>query len=423
MGSLLADRVLPLIRTRGELWGRAAATAHGRQMHEAVAILYGAAEREDPAVVFTVTQRAIGSAITIILRADDSNGVIGDAIDGLLALHPRLAAKASVPPARLVEWMIRFQFDGRQDFFNLDPVAYAPALGAAGTDLYRSRLAEIYNQLGPERADDQYAPRLRVEDPAAWDHVIEERRTRFVLDYNAQRLAVLDRDVDAIIATHAPDRTVASRLHDTAKALAEIGETDPAIDWAREATNIDHGHQARQAARYWCDLITEHHPDQLCDTCLVVFNRWPTAETANDLRQAARDAWPRHKDHVTQTLAAQPREAVRFTLDYLREPARAWELAHQLGLADNHTWETLADAYAQIDPAAVLPVLGRLVDLDLQVADARNYRSAAHRLQQMRALSAATPDDAGVDQLIADLRHRNRHRPRLQREFDAANLP
>lgn len=92
----LADAVLPLIRTRSEVWRWNIADAHGEQMHEAVAILRQAAEDDDPADVFAVTQRAIASALKVIMRADDSSGVIGDACRDLLDLHPIVAARVGV---------------------------------------------------------------------------------------------------------------------------------------------------------------------------------------------------------------------------------------------------------------------------------------------------------------------------------------
>ena len=53
----LADAVLPLIRTRGDIYRWNAANAHGRQMHEAIGLLEQAAQTEDPVIVFAVTQR------------------------------------------------------------------------------------------------------------------------------------------------------------------------------------------------------------------------------------------------------------------------------------------------------------------------------------------------------------------------------
>jgi len=119
----LADAVLPLIRTRADVWRWGAANEHGRQMHDAVAMLQAAAESEDPADVFAVTQKAIASALKVIMRADDSSGIIGDACRALMDLHPEVAARAKPPVAKLVDWMMAFQFDNECDYFPLDPVA------------------------------------------------------------------------------------------------------------------------------------------------------------------------------------------------------------------------------------------------------------------------------------------------------------
>ena len=101
-------------------------------MYEAVQLLEAAATSSDPGEFYTVTHKALASAIKVIARADDSSGIIGDACRALLDLHPKAAATARTPAGRLIDWMITFQFDGDVDYFELDPVAYAPALGTAG---------------------------------------------------------------------------------------------------------------------------------------------------------------------------------------------------------------------------------------------------------------------------------------------------
>jgi hypothetical protein len=144
----------------------------------------------------------------VIARADDSSGIIGDACRRLLALHPIAAASAKVAPAKLVDWMMKFQFEGDVDYLELDPVAYASRLGQTGMDTYRNRLEMVRASVGTEPAgSDRWAGPFRHE--------------RWVLDWNGRRLAVLDRDVDAIIRTHARDRKIAAWLHDTAEACEE----------------------------------------------------------------------------------------------------------------------------------------------------------------------------------------------------------
>ena len=405
----LADAVLPLIRTRADLHRWSAANAHGREMHHALDLLEYAVPTEDPADVYAVTHQALTSAIKVIARADDSSGIIGDACRRLLDLHPKAAAAARVPPAKLLDWMMKFQFDGDVDYFQLDPVAYSPALRQKGMAAYRAKLDELRASLGPEPTGHQ-----RWSSPHA--HVW------FTLGWNARRLAVLDHDIDAIVRTHARDRKVAAWLQDTAEAFEEIGQIDLALDWAKQAADFDRGHQSLQASTYWCGLLAEHRPDDLPDARVSVFRRWPSSTTAAHLHKDAGQAWPQYRDEVLATLSGSPRDAVLFVLLTLKDLQLAWNLAHSLTLDSNDIWERLAKEYEKLDPLAVLPILTKLVEDDLTEAGAQRYRNAARRLNKMRQLSIGSHKAAEVDRLIAELRETHRRRPRLQREFNRVGL-
>ena len=406
----LAERVLPLIRTRADLYRWRAANAHGTQMHEAVDILEASMASVEPKEVHAVTTKAIASAVKVIARADDSSGIIGDACQRLLDLHPITARASHAPAAALVTWMIAFQFSGDADYFTLDPVAYAPALGELGIARYRKELSAIETHLGPRPSDD-----------APWSSV--HAHEWFVLSWNEQRLAVLDHDVDAIIRTHARDRRVAAWLQDTAEAFEEIGEIDLAIDWARQAAEFDSGHQAKRAADYLAGLLVANRPTEILPHRLETFRRGASSFTAAQLHAAAGGDWSDLAGEVDQRLASQPREAVIFALITLKDVPRAWQQAHALELSDADAWDRLAKAYETVDALAVLPILERLARGDLAKADAKGYRAAATRLDRMRAIAAGTDHADNVVELIAELRQANRRRPRLQQEFDRAGLP
>jgi hypothetical protein len=223
----LADAVLPLIRTRGDLWRWDAADAQGDRMHVGIDILERELPSADPQEAYAVVHKALASAVKVIARADDSSGVIGDACRRLLELHPRVAAAAAVSPSKLVEWMLKFQFDGDVDYFEINPAAYTLALGEKGMRSYRARL-------DARRAD---LPPINEETRWTGPHAHEY----WVLDWNERRLAVFDRDVDEIIRTHARERKVAATFEDTARALEEVGEIELAILWAHMATEFDLG--------------------------------------------------------------------------------------------------------------------------------------------------------------------------------------
>ena len=406
----LADAVLPLIRTRSDIYRWSAANAHGRQMHEAIDLLDQATPTEDPAIVFAVTQKALTSAIKVIARADDSSGIIGDACHRLLELHPKAAAAAKAPMDKLIDWMMKFQFDGEVDYFELDPVAYAPALGDIGLAQYRAKLNEIAASLG-------------VEPPKSERWTSQNSHEWWVLEWNERRFAVLNHDVEAIIRTHARDRKVAAWLEDTAKAFEEIGDIDLAIDWAKQATDFDAGHQSRKAADYWCILLGEHRPGELLEARVAVFRRWPSSSTAAYLYKDVGILWPDYRDEVIERLATNPRDAVLFALLTLKDVQFAWDQAHSIGLHDADAWERLVKAYEKIDPLAVLPVLTELVENELMEADAHRYRVAARRLKKMRKLASGSEKATDVDKFIAELRETHRRRPRLHQEFDRAGLP
>jgi hypothetical protein len=406
----LADAVLPFIRTRADLSRWNTANEHGEQMHRAIDTLESAALTDDPVDVYSVTHKALASAIKVIARSDDSSGFIGGACRRILELHPMFAARAGVPTAQLVKWMIGFQFHQEIDYFEIDPVAYAPALGETGMNLYRTQLDDTANLLGPRPPDE---PRWSTPD----------FHTRFVLEWNAQRLAVYDRDVEAIIRTHARDLKVAAWFEDTARAFEEIGDVSRAIEWAERGSDFNDGHQSISSADYWCRLLAEHRPSELLDARVRVFRKWPVAVHADALYVAAGSGWDDYRDEVAAALADRPADAVTFALSSLKDAPLAWDLAHSLSLDDDRLWAKLAKSYEKLDPLAVLPVLTRLVVNELIEADTRHYQPAVRRLKKMRQLAAGSTQAAEVDAFVAELRDKYRRRPRLQHEFDRAGLP
>lgn len=306
--------------------------------------------------------------------------------------------------------MMRFQFEGDVDYFELDPVDYAPALGGPGMTAYRARLEEVRARLAP----------LPPESDL-WS--VPDRHERSVLEWNDRRLAVLDHDVEAIIRTHTKDRRVAAWFEDTAEAFDEIGEIDLAIDWARQGMDIGPDHQSLKVGDYWCRLLQRHRPGEFMDARLLVFHRWPSSSSAARLHEAAGTAWAVYRDEVLTTLESKPADAVLFALLTLKDARLAWKLAQSLALDDDHAWDELIKAYQKIDPIAVLPIHARLVEKDLVEADAKRYRAAARRLATMCRLAAGSDNAAEVDDLVAHLREIHNRRPRLQQEFNRAGLP
>ena len=415
----LSEAVLPLIRaTSRDLWRYAVANAQGDRMHEGVELLEFALNTPDalpsqgiqeptPRETYTTTHKALTSAIRVIARADDSAGIIGDACRALIELHPRAAALARVPEIKLADWVYEFHFNDDVDYFELDPVAYAPALGEKGLARLRARIDSLRTEIPTIDSSERF-PR-------------HDHRT-FIVEWFEKRFAVLDRDHDAIIRSHLRGGRVAAWYEDAATAAEGPGETAPASEGAERATLFDHGHQARRAADRWWRLLQEHRPGALPDAAKTIFYRWPTAGAgARFVAVTGDDAI----ETVQETLAGRPAELVRFQLDTMRDPRLAWESARRLALDDAGVWTNLAKAYMPFDPIAAIDVQLRLVAETLTEANTRRYRPAARELATIRKTAVASGAEAiaVVDDAIAELRDRYRRRPSLIAALDRAHLP
>src|SRR3954452_5275533 len=175
-------------------------------------------------------QRAAGHLVKVLLRADDSNGMIGGLVSDVLGLHRQACAAGVAEPRALAKWIVKFSFED-QDFFNIDPVVYADALGDDGLIVYRR---EVAKRSEPVEEPVDRSPMLR----AAYGGI-----PTFAAKYAAERLAVLDRDVDRIVALFGGDLTSPYHFANVVEAMVEIGRLDDALGWARRGIAESSGWQ------------------------------------------------------------------------------------------------------------------------------------------------------------------------------------
>jgi hypothetical protein len=406
----LADAVLPLIRTRADLYRWSLANAHGRDMHEAVDILEAALPTTDPVEAHRVTERALTSALKVIARADDSSGIIGDACRRLLALHPTTAAAARVPVGKLVDWMMAFQFDGIVDYFELDVVDYAPALGDIGLRTYRQRLDAYAAGLGPRPAEPISGARNTPESGSRWTGTPSGLRSW-------------------------PGMWTPSSPRTLGRGTGRRGWRMRHTRWTRSARGswlasgparqrISIGVTSRRRLRATgASCLRETARMSSCRRASGSSSSGPRRRLRRIFTARRRPNGRLFKQRCSPSLRRGPTRPSALALHTLKDPALAWRLAHELDLSSDPTWSELAKAYERVDPLAVLPVHARLVENELVTAGAEHYRRAARRLAKMRTLAAGSAHATEVDALIADLRRTHYRRPRLQQEFDRAHLP
>ena len=421
----IAETALPYFRTRNaDLWRWRAANEYGRDARMGVALLEEAVEAHGAAEVFPVVKRAIASTVTAILHADDSSGIIGDAIRSLLDLHARLACEAKPPARPLVDWLIRFHFDGKQDYFEVDPGRYADALGNGGMALFRAALDAVA-AAGVRFPD--YVERFEwiplAPEGATYHLKFRPDASAVKLRHLAIRMAVFDRDPDRAVQLVAGSRTGAHIAKQVATLMVEMGEVDAAITWAQRGMNENgFGHHELDCARIWCDLLATHRPTEEIDARRHVVARFRTSNSVAGLKAAAGDAFAQYVPEVEALLDEKDDEWVQMVGWVLGDIPRAWAEAERRGVSNRWLWERLVGEYADTNPAAVIPVMRELVEGDLEVANAHNYGVAARRLVDMRRCAHAAGTAEEFEAYVAELREAHRNRPRLQKEFTRAGL-
>src|SRR4051812_3887494 len=259
------------LRTRRFLdYGESAGWARAAQ--PIIAELGNAIDGSPSRSLVELLQRAVGHVVKVIMHADDSDGLIGDLARELLALHARGCDAGVADPVELAAWMVRFGFDD-QDFFEVDPVRYASALGEAGLAAYR-------DAVDARRDGDSFAVR-----------------------YARERLAILDRDVDALVRLLGGDLTTPYQFIRVAEAMRELGLDDEALAWAKRGIAQTSGWQVSQLYDLACD-VQRGEPLEVLALRRAQHERMPSSSTYRALRTGAEalDAWPLEQDAARATL-------------------------------------------------------------------------------------------------------------------------
>jgi hypothetical protein len=401
--------------TRREMWHARAVNEYAFEAEQGVELLGDMADDYGAAGVIPVVQKAIASTFRVLMRADDSNGVIQDVIVALLALHARLCTQEPPAPATLSAWIQKQQFGELGEYFRVDVVDYADALGERGIARFEALLAKRRAELSAfdERPDLEFT-------------LDSERHAREALRYNLQRLAVLHRDEEAIVRTHGGDLPKAYRRADAARALREAGFIDRAIIVAQEGMHLDGGdHQQQECGELWAELAASSGSEDSAAVASEVFYRWPTAANARRWERMAGTKWTVLREAAVAQMRDRPWELVAYLIG-ADDIDGAWYEARR-AVADGHAlhiaqWDDLVERYTKIDPVAVLPVMAQLIDDRLVEANTRAYPGAVRRMKTLReaALTAGRPEFA--TEYLAELRERYARRPSLIRRMDAARV-
>ncbi len=344
-------------------------------------------------------ERAIGHVVKVILHADDSDGTIGDLARELLDLHAQVCGAGVADPVELARWMVRFSFDD-QDFFEVDPVRYAAALGELGLAAYRREIRARRDVGGRQ----------------------------FAAKYAEERLAVLDGDVEAIVRLLGEDLTKPYQFIRVSEAMAELGRDDEVLAWATRGIAETDGWQVAQLYDLAASIYARREDRRrLLELRRGQHSRMPSSSTYNHLRQAAEatDSWPTERPGARAVLAGRDLGGLVDVLLSGGEPAAAWQvtLDNPGWDAGEHRWLRLAEAREPSQPADGLEVYLRLAEAALETTGRAAYTRAAAILKRAGGAAAACNRQPAFAAHVAHLREAHRRRPTLIAIFDKAGLP
>ena len=301
-----------------------------------------------------------------------------------------------------------------QDFFEIDPVAYVDTLGDKGLAVYRREVAKRSDPADVPAGRSPSLQRVYGDFPS------------FAAKYAAQRLAIIDRDIDRIAELQGGDLTLPHQFAQVAEAMVELGLPDDALRWARRGISETTGWQVAKlydlAAKLLADagdldavvaLRRDHH------------EREPSAATYLALQKAAHtsDTWDAECTRARLVLREQSPNAYIDVLLIDGEPDEAWSVAMTSGeVGSDSRWFSLAQAREPTEPSDAMAVYLRLADEALEVTDKRAYRSAIQYLKAARRAATAAEALPAFAIHLAGLRERNRRRPSFMAKLDKAGL-
>lgn len=401
------------LRTRRHLdyWASSSWAQDAAPVVDALAV--EVAERPSAELV-VLLQRAAGHLVKVILRADDdSNGMIGGLARDVLELHRSACAVGVAEPRALAKWMVRFAFDD-QDFFEIDPVAYVDARGDDGLAVYRDEVAK------------RSTPESVPPDRSAMFRDLYGEFPSFAARYAAERLAVIDGDVDRLIELLGGDLSSPHQFTRVAEAMIELGRPADALVWARRGIAETSGWQVAHLYDLAAGLVadTGDH-DGVVELRRHHHERAPSSSTYTKLQTAARASgtWDAEVTAARAALAARDTAGLIDALLADGDTDEAWQAATSGDQAlMSSQWQRLAEAREPAAPHEAMEVYLRLANDALEQADKRAYRVAVRHLKAARRAATAADRPEAFTAHLAGLRDRNRRRPTLIAMLDKAGM-
>lgn len=397
----LKAEVDAVLRPRRPFYEYDQANRYARDVDELLDLLHDRGDRPSSELL-AVVERAITLTVRTILRSDDSSGYQGDQIRGLLDLHERVAGGLTgtldrAGRRRLAVWLHGFRFSGTQDFFEVDVDRYAEVLTADGVAHYRE-LVETSARSGGED---------------------------FAVEYARGRLAVLDRDADAIVRIFGRGLAHQGMVPGLVAALDEAGLHRLAVEHAERGLAMPRTYRATELVdRLVRDAVERGDLETALELRRDDFRAEPTSArlAAYATAAGAVGRWDRERPDAEAHLAEHsPRELVSVLLTQDRDD-EAWAFAVENPTAAAGRWEQLCARRAVTAPEETVPHYEALISGTLKTTGRGNYMVATRLLLQLRQVSERAGQSGRFGEFMSATAEANRRRPTCIAEFRRAGL-
>jgi hypothetical protein len=367
-------------------------------------LLHRAVETTPSQQLVELLQRALSHVLQVLHRADD-DGLVGGVFDELLDLHVRVCQSGSPDPLKLAKWLVSATYDG--DWFSPpDPVSYAAALGDTGERLYRGAAQR----------------ELASADPSQpYSTALSHGR------YAVERLAVIDRDPDAVVASFSHIERASYREAEIAEGMREIGRDDLALEHARAglATGVQFD-QPKLTQIADAILVSQGDDKGLLELRRAAHMAHPTRSSFAGLRDAASalGSWKAERPTAIVALGrSNPGELVVVLLDEGRidEAWAAYEANASARMLDKDLL-ALIEVRSVEHPGDAMDAYLRLADGHLASTGREHYERAVRLLKKADAPARRAAREADLREHVRTLRETHKRRPTFIALLNRAGL-
>jgi uncharacterized Zn finger protein len=374
--------------------------------------------------VVEIAEYAIESTEKSLDRIDDSDGIMGEILTRLEAIHLKACRIAKPAPRSLAKRLFEKALNGAWDTFLNAAENYADILGDDGLSEFR-RLAEK-----------KWA---RVPDlqPGRKERGLNQKRFRITTIM--QSLAKASGDLKELIEVMSRDLSSPWRFLQIAEVLRDAGEDGQALEWAERGWKTFPGDPDPRLRSFLAEAYQKAgRQKEAIELVWQAYVNSPGSALYKDLEKYAeksrgwsalkKEAIKRLRSGIEQSLAARTENSQSYGSDgselveiflFEGDEEAAWKEANNLGCGER-LWMRLALAREEKHPEQVIPVFKKAVESALGHKDKEGYREAVRLLKKIQGLITRIGRDEEFPPYLESVRTAHKRKRNFLKLLDRA---